>query len=393
MRRLGSRYVQHRAAAGIRRQLKRDSFGGLEHDDQRQSRGDSVKSGGPLWRPTESLEGLSIDFNPRDLIETWTPLGAADPRAHLQAIYVPTKGRIQHVKDLLDGLDGHNVPVFLVPSCQEDIPLDPAWQERPVQQLCFRDHTPSLSVLQSLRSAANPLFTTPATTWDLPLKRNYALWHARENGFRKILLVDDDIRGLDDALFRAGAAALRQWIIAGVFIDKFPDTSVIGHVELAVGERVIPFLSGSCLFVRCDAPVGFFPQIYNEDWIFMAPHMACGKVCSFGSIRQEPYDPFSDSSRPVFQEPGEIIADGLFALLACGHYGDRFHQSAWEAVLSKRREWLTVLADQTRNPLHRAAVETARALCERITALDCAEYVNDLEYDRQTWSYRLEELT
>lgn len=355
-----------------------------------------MKPGGPLQRPTQSLDGLSIDFNPRDLIARWTPSGAADPRSRLHAIYVPTKERVQHVQDLLDALDGHNVPVFLLPSGQEDTPIDSSWQERPVQQLCFRDHTRSLSVLQSLRSAANPLFSTPAATWDLPLKRNYALWHARENGFRWILLVDDDIRGLDDALFRAGAAALRQWLVAGVFIDEFPDTSVIGHVELGVGERVITFLSGSCLFVRCDAPVGFFPQIYNEDWIFMAPNMACGNVCSLGSlgsIRQEFYDPFSESSRPVFQEPGEIIADGLFALLACGRYGDRFDQSTWSAILSKRREWLAVLAKRTENLIHRSAVEAARAVCERVGGPDCAEYISDLENDRQTWGRRLEELT
>lgn len=352
-----------------------------------------MKPGGPIQRPTESLDGLSIHFNPRDLIARWTPSAAADPSSRLHAIYVPTKGRVQRVQELLDGLDGHNVPVFLLPSSQEDIPLDASWKKRHVHQLYFRDHTPSLRVLQSLRSAANPLFSTSAVTWDLPLKRNYALWHARDNGFRWILLVDDDIRGFDDALFRVGTAALQQWIVAGVFIDEFPDTSVIGHVELGVEERVIPFLSGSCLFVRCDAPVGFFPQIYNEDWIFMASHIAAGNVCSLGSIRQEPYDPFNVSSRPVFQEPGEIIADGLFALLACGRYGERFDHSTWSAILSQRREWLAVLAKRTENLLHRSAVEAARVVCERVRGPDCAAFISDLERDRQTWGRRLEELT
>jgi len=164
-------------------------------------------------------------------------------------------------------------------------------------------------------------------------------------------------------------------------------------VELALGEEVIPFLSGSCLFVRSDADIGFFPQIYNEDWIFMAPHIERSSICSLGSIRQEIYDPFSDPSRPAFQEPGEIIADGLFALLACCHYTDRFHQDTWNAILSKRREWLTVLTERSRNPLHRAMLATARALCDRVTALDCANYVSDLEHDRQTWNSRLKELT
>ncbi|MBI4556876.1 MAG: hypothetical protein HY706_04770 [Candidatus Hydrogenedentes bacterium] len=124
----------------------------------------------------------------------------------------------------------------------------------------------------------------------------------------------------------------------------------------------------------------------------MAPHIASGNICSLGSIRQRPYDPFSESSRPAFQEPGEIIADGLFALLVCGRYGDRLDQSTWSAILSKRREWLTVLAARAENPVHRDAVEAARALCDRVRGPDCAEYVNDLEHDRQTWRRRLEEL-
>jgi len=342
--------------------------------------------------PTEALDGLSIDFNPRDLVVKCRPSQAADPDSRLDAIFVPTKGRVLHVQELLNTLGGHDVPVFLLPSSPEDIPFGSTWQGRPVQPLSFRDHAACQSVLHTLRSATNPVFATPAATWDLPLKRNYALWHARENGFRSILLVDDDIRGLDAALFRDGAASLQQLTAAGVFIDDFPDTSAIGQVELALGEEVIPFLSGSCLFVRCDADVGFFPQIYNEDWIFMAPLVERRSICSLGSVRQKAYDPFGDLSRPAFQEPGEIIADGLFALLACRHYSDRFHHDTWRTILSKRREWLAVLSERSRNPLHRTTVATARTLCDRVTARDCVNYVAELEHDRQIWNSRLKEL-
>lgn len=352
-----------------------------------------MKAASHLHRPATPLDRLSTDFNPRDLIAKWDPSRTADPRSQLQAIYVPTKGRIHHVHELLLSLCGYHPPVFLLPSCSEDIPPTSASHERSVQHLSFQNDAASLSAIQSLRSASNPQFTTPSSAWDLPLKRNYALLHAHKNRFRRILLLDDDIRGLDNAVFRAGSAALRQWALAGVFVDEFPDTSVIGHVELAVGEQVLPFLSGSCLFVRCDAAIGFFPQIYNEDWIFMAPHIASGTICSLGSIRQKPYDPFSESSLPAFQEPGEIIADGLFTLLAFGRYVDRFDQSTWNTILSKRRQWLTVLAARAKSPVHRDAVEAARELCERVTGLDCAEYINDLEHDRQTWNHRLEELT
>lgn len=340
----------------------------------------------------ENLAGLSLDFNPRDLVGKWVPSAAASRCSHLEAIYVPTKGRVQYVLDLLHALDGHGTSVFLLPTHPEDIPPDCASRTRPVQHLFLQDDVDPLSVLRSLRSASNPLFTTPATVWDLPLKRNCALWHAQQNHFRQILLIDDDIRGVGEAVLRAGASALCHWAVAGMFIDAFPDTSVIGHIGLAVGKRVFPFLSGSCLFIRCDGPVGFFPQIYNEDWIFMAPHIASGNTCSLGSIRQEPYDPLSDPSRPIFQEPGEIIADGLFGLLDSGRYAQRLQRSVWSTILSKHREQLIALGGRTQDPLHRSAVESALAVCERITGSDCAEYVSDLEHDRRAWGRRLQEV-
>jgi len=354
-----------------------------------------VKPAGLRRIAAPTLDGLSMDFNPRDLIANWVPSGPlepGDPDSQLQSIYVPTKGRTQHVQDLLDSLRGSHAPVFLLPSCREDTPSGRTPPDPPVHHLCMQDDAECLSVLRSLRCTSNPVFATPETAWDLPMKRNYALWHARKNRFNQILLLDDDIRGLHDVALRAGARALRQWVLTGFFIDEFPDTSVIGHVELAVGERVVPFLSGSCLFVRSGAPIGFFPPIYNEDWIFMAPEIASGGVCSVGIITQEPYDPFSDLSLAAFQEPGEIIADGLFALLAAGYYADRFHQSSWNTVLSQRRDWLTSLAARAQDSQHRIAVEAARAVCQRITALDCASYVHDLEHDRRKWNQRLQEL-
>ncbi len=337
---------------------------------------------------------LALVFNPRGLVVNWTPperLPAGDANAELHAIYVPTRFRAEHVSRLLAELPNHGTSIYLLPTLGSDLPSTLSASYPHVEHLSFQDPE-FLGAMQQLRCLSTPLFAVTADQWDLPLKRNYALWHAHKHRFRQILLVDDDIRGLDAVRLRAGASALSRWTLAGFFVDDFPDTSVVGHVELAVGEPVLPFLSGSCLFVRLDTQVGFFPPIYNEDWIFMTPEIAQGHVISLGFVNQDAYDPFTRASLSTFQEPGEVIADGLFSLLTAGRYEERFDPSAWRTLLSLRRDWLKCLAGRAKNPRHRSAVDRAQVRCDEISELECAGFIKDWEHDRAQWTRTLEEL-
>lgn len=248
-----------------------------------------MKSGSPR-NTARALVAPSLDFNPRDLVVTWTPsrlspVGHAD--IDLQAIYVPSKCRAEHVYRLLGGLHVSDATVYVLPTLASDIPSALPAQGPRLEHLGIQDPE-FFWALRGLRCVSNPVFAISEADWDLPLKRNYALWHAHKHGFRRILLLDDDIRGLDGARLLAGASALSRWVLAGFFVDDFPDTSVVGHVKRAVGEPLRPFLSGSCLFVRTDVAVGFFSPIYNEDWIFMAPEIEQGNVCSLVSSTKRP---------------------------------------------------------------------------------------------------------
>lgn len=354
--------------------------------------GEIVRSSGPIRIATGAQ--LSLDFNPRDLVAFCPggalPVGAA-VHSDLDAIYVPTKGRRDYLLQLLPDLRLAGAPVFLLPTSESDVPVDHWFAGQRLDCLCVRQNG-FLEVLHALRCTSDPIFAVPQSDWDLPIKRNYALWHARKNGFDRILLLDDDIQGLDASRIQAGAAALSDWTIAGYFVEDFPDTSVLGHVELAVGEPLFPFLSGSCLFLRSDQPLGFFPPIYNEDWILMAPAIARRQVCSLGVVRQQPIDPFARSALSDFQEPGEVIADGLFALLAAGQYEARFELSVWETILYEHRTWLTLLADRATDARHRSAVTVALDRCNQLDAGTCAAYIGILEEDRVQWNRALEEL-
>ena len=242
-----------------------------------------------------------------------------------------------------------------------------------------------------MRCNSNRMCLSYFDSWDLPAKRNYAIWYARTHRMKRILLLDDDIRGLEEASLIAGVKALEEFLISGYFIDDFPDTSVIGHAKIESGLIVYTFLSGSCLFIRVDCEVGLFPPIYNEDWLFMIPQIARGQVCSLGSMSQEEYDPFANTFTAAFQEPGEIIADGLMGLLANDQYGQRFNHGAWRSILRLRLSDLDTLSNYPLNSGVKAAIESARSKCLVFTAADCVRFLTDWEADQQTWESALEE--
>ena len=166
----------------------------------------------------------------------------------------------------------------------------------------------------------------------------------------------------------------------------FPDTSVIGHIERAVGVEVYPFMSGSCLFIDVESASGPFPAIYNEDWLFMVPHIDKDQACSLGTICQIASDPFGDPARALFQEPGELIADSLFEMLGVGAYGKRFECRLWGDYLSARWDWLNELGQRVVDKRHEGAIATARERLGQITPQACVDYMGVLERDQEAWS-------
>ena len=328
---------------------------------------------------------ISLDFNPRSFVLDSSmsyPSASDEPPSWLDAIFVPFRDRPEYVSELLRSLPENETSIFLLPTSHLDLALVDIGQRRCVEAL-FMDDPDFIAMLRGLRCSSNRLCMSYFVEWDLPAKRNYALWYARRHRLNRIMLLDDDIRDLQATAFIAGANALQDFVVSGFFVDDFPDTSAIGHVEIESGEPVSTFLSGSCLFVRADGDVGFFPPIYNEDWLFMIPHIAQGSVCSLGNVWQKPYDPFANPSVGLFQEFGEIIADSLFALLASNRYPERLNPRVWRKLLSLRRDWLTELSASTSNSRHRTIVEVARAKCAEITEADCVLFVSDWESDRR----------
>ncbi len=153
-------------------------------------------------------------------------------------------------------------------------------------------------------------------TSDLSTKRNLGLLLARLNGWTKIAFVDDDITLTFPRAYERLARQLETSQIAGMVCREFPDNSVVCHARRLANLPQDNFVSGSVLGVHCgDLPLPFFPDVYNEDWFFFSKAVARHDLFSVGVTTQARYEPFADPRRASHEEFGDLLAEGLYALI------------------------------------------------------------------------------
>jgi hypothetical protein len=149
---------------------------------------------------------------------------------------------------------------------------------------------------------------------DVSAKRNLGLLLARLHGWNKIAFVDDDVTDTGD-LGRL-AAYLEQHQVAGMQVRRYPDNSVVCHARRLAGFGQDVFVTGAVLGVHCNSlPLSFFPDIYNEDWFFFAKEAAARSLPQVGEAKQTEYDPFATPDRARQEEFGDLLAEGLYALI------------------------------------------------------------------------------
>lgn len=245
---------------------------------------------------------------------------------------------------------------------------------------------------------------------DLSVKRNIGLLTARMLGWRHVFFMDDDIRGMSRqdlvrtvSLLGPDGAGYRS---AGIRVKYFPDNSVVCHARRVAGDPQDVFVSGAVLAVDCTQPFTFFPDLYNEDWLFFYPDVAGGKMASPGllatKMQQVAYHPFADPGRAARQEFGDVIAEGLYSLLhnttAAAALGIASTPRYWSQFLDTRKIILkdidhraesrpmklrTVIAD---------AIESARQVLDQITPYICTDYIETWQRDLKTWAQKRDSL-
>lgn len=229
---------------------------------------------------------------------------------------------------------------------------------------------------------------------DLSLKRNLGLLIGRLAGWTTLLFLDDDIVGLSPTKVRRAVGALEHLAVVGMPATEFPDNSVVCHARrrFGVGQHQGVFISGSALTVNVETANSFFPSVYNEDWLFLAPHLDRRLVTSGATSRQKPYYPFDSPDRAVRQEFGDVLAEGLIGHLHTGTLARLPSHKYWAAFLSKRAALIAASIEgcnkRKQNPMARDAMkalkeaEKSRSLIETNTLV---EYLDAWQSDLSAW--------
>ncbi len=227
---------------------------------------------------------------------------------------------------------------------------------------------------------------------DLSVKRNLGLILARMLGWDRVFFMDDDITSVVDEDLRRTVAMLgRQYYSVGMRVNEFPDNSVVCHAHRATGGPQDVFVSGSVLAIDCTALFGFFPNVYNEDWLFFYNDTVEGRLACSGLAIQLAYDPFDDPRRAAGQEFGDAMAEGLYALLHHNRNAAHATREYWSDFLGARRQFLeAVIVRAARAPVDvrermLASVAAARECSAQIDPALCENYVRLWRKDLGRW--------
>jgi hypothetical protein len=248
-------------------------------------------------------------------------------------------------------------------------------------------------ILPALETTALHRSSQPHQPGDISVKRNLGLILARSAGWRRILFLDDDIEVPRPADLAEVAAVASGFDAVGLDNVGFHDNSVVCHAYRHIGGRQDTFIGGGAMVVRPHATVSFFPEIYNEDWLFFLRNTSLGSVASHGTVIQQPFDPFDSPSRAASQEFGDCIAEGIYWLLDHGSPIRHADAAYWHRALQRRRSFIDLIrlrmvnapdpAGARRSIL--ASLDAARDAHAFITPKVCAGYMQAWHRDRAAW--------
>jgi hypothetical protein len=263
--------------------------------------------------------GRNLRHMGRDASGYLPPLRSID-NAGVAAIVMPVSRRIADIRNLMVGNMrlAEEFGMYLVVLCshgcsRQDIAR--LAKDFPRLQWAAIDGPFQNSSLADLVTS-DILFTFPKDN-DLAAKRNFGLQLGRNMGWDAVLFADDDRILTRNYLLKL--LSLRRNGAALVMSSSrtYPDNSVVvGAYRQAYGdEHIDSFMDSSTSVIGLkDNWLSFYPQIYNEDWLFMLPHiLQRHEVAWAGSVKQRRYNPFI-KNRAKREEAGDLIAEGLMRL-------------------------------------------------------------------------------
>lgn len=324
--------------------------------------------------------------------------GATSPDAitgKVEAIIVPsarTAPYLRHAAGLAQELK-----CFLVVLCSKRARRD---------QLCQLIRSEFLMLdliavdMPGYRPAAMPEFETStmlASTLlerrtDTSLKRNLALLLARTAGWKRVVFLDDDVEIPDPGDLRRAVGLLDDHDGVGLENGGFPDNSVVCHANRASGAWQDTFVGGGALAIPVDRVDAFFPNVYNEDWLFLLDDTRLRKVTQVGRALQKPYDPFSED-RARSEEFGDILAEGIYGLLDRGRRVQDADEAFWANFIRHRERFINEIIDRAaraeldeeqRNRIVNS-LKASRGRLRLVEPALCVRYLQAWRRDSRRW--------
>ncbi|MGH3153215.1 MAG: hypothetical protein ACRDOB_21140 [Streptosporangiaceae bacterium] len=233
---------------------------------------------------------------------------------------------------------------------------------------------------------------------DIARKRNLGLLLARLCGWRTIMYLDDDIRGLTAGVVSKAASLTPRFHAAGFQITSYPDNSVVCHAYRMAGGPQGTFPGGCALLVDVEGYSGLFPPIYNEDWLFLFDAVRKRSVTAAGTLSQLGYQPFARPARAASEEFGDVIAEGLYTLLHQGADMTEATLQYWQGALERRLRLIDHIAVRLSDlpegdpALVGSALMSLAAARKRLAALSplsCISFISAWRADLDRWRHRM----
>jgi hypothetical protein len=231
---------------------------------------------------------------------------------------------------------------------------------------------------------------------DLSMKRNIGLILARMLQWQRVFFLDDDIRDIAYPDLQATVDMLGSFPTAGMWVTEFPDNSIVCHANRTTGRPQDVFVSGAALAVDSTQDISFFPDIYNEDWLFFFDNVASKRLANSGlKATQLTYYPFANPRRAAWQEFGDVLAEGLYALLHLGGNVEHATPQYWSVFLEARRNFLEGILTRSQNADEQVRDEMAESVSAALKSLlhikpeVCARYVQSWRWDLAHWKRRM----
>ena len=220
--------------------------------------------------------------------------------------------------------------------------------------------------------------------FDIPIKRSYALFDARNNNFKNIMLLDDDIK-MTESNMQAGLSVLTyNNSLVGFHVVDYPDVSTIDHIERIITKNSnVISMTGSCMFIDVEKVTGDFPLIYNEDLFFFMKQVNPLKIVSGGTILQKDYQSWVFQDRVMHEQFGDLIYEAFKKRFI----GIDRSTIDWEKEIQLRLNKIRLLMSETSQEVLGEALKIAYYGTSAIRVSDINRFISNYEFANWTSKY------